>query len=495
MKKYVNLIVLMCLLATGCAKQGVVITIDVLNQPEVNRLIYSAPLSGTIYYGFSDTLKAKETGKFELKLELKQPSFIAIWDERAQNRVKMLVEPGRNYHVSMDSERNVQITGANEKGQMLYTTLPDPIPVVWGLGTIGIDYTTAGLSFADVHHKISELKQAEMSGFKELLDKREITKSFFKLVQKDRDCYCAALQAIHTLITVHVAIECGTNVNTDELLQTLKEIIAQYPPNDESFLLSSFWGEYAESYVKYYRQLFQEDFDVEKLKELIDNRTFVLNESKKYLNGKMLEFFRARTIHYRCLEGRTILSNVKSKKDFISLFEDFEKDYPESEYSKYIRPHIDEIVYYHQVMERPFDEDILFLDNFSSFATLDEVTKPWRGKKIYIMIWRTGIPNCNECEMEFQHHDALKKILAENDVQLLYMYFNYEPFYRRDNWKDVIKLYHLTGLHFRANEQLRMKLNKQLDKTPWYLLIDEKGNIIAEPAKSPSELVAGEKLF
>jgi hypothetical protein len=30
---------------------------------------------------------------------------------------------------------------------------------------------------------------------------------------------------------------------------------------------------------------------------------------------------------------------------------------------------------------------------------------------------------------------------------------------------------------------------------PWYILIDEKGNIMDERAKSPSQLVAGEKLF
>jgi len=109
------LIALMFLIITGCAKREVLITVEVHEQSDVDMLIYSVPISGTTYYGFTDTIKQNETGKFELSLKITQPSFIIIRDESFQNRVKLLVEPGKNYHISMKPEKNIQITGANEK--------------------------------------------------------------------------------------------------------------------------------------------------------------------------------------------------------------------------------------------------------------------------------------------------------------------------------------------------------------------------------------------
>ena len=97
MKQFLS--VLLPLIMIGCSKQDIVITVEFPEQPEVNTLIYSVPVSGTAYWGFSDTLKRSETGKFELNLKVTQPSFVTIWDENYSNRVKLLVEPGNSYNV------------------------------------------------------------------------------------------------------------------------------------------------------------------------------------------------------------------------------------------------------------------------------------------------------------------------------------------------------------------------------------------------------------
>ena len=488
--KYLNLIALMCLLVNGGAcstKQEVVITIDVREQPEVHTLIYTVPLSGTSYYFFSDTLKAKGTGKFELKLELKQPSFITV--SGSQMYVKMLVEPGCKYHIFMYPKNDVQITGDNERGQMLYSTaLLDPIYIEWGMAKFFNpgDHVGDTLSPAFVHHKISGLKQSDMSKFKDLLDEGEITKSFFDLVKKDRDCFYAALEAFYLVNKIYYdRVERGMKIE-DEVLQTLKKIYEQYPPTDERFLFSPCWPEYACLYITKYRPFVQDGFDVEKMKafekmrEFETDRTFytyVINESKKYLSGKMLEFFRARYIHDGCFVGRYSLVSIKSKKELIPLFEQFEKDYPQSEYSKYIRPYMDEIVSYHQTAERPFDKDISFLEGAETFNTLEDVIQPLRGKKTYITVWATrGF----SYERVLEHNDELKKILAENDVQQLYICFDFEADDWRINWEYLIKFYHLTGSHMRANDSLRYSLHKRLDRTPWYILVDENGHIIEE---------------
>ena len=135
-----------------------------------------------------------------------------------------------------------------------------------------------------------------------------------------------------------------------------------------------------------------------------------------------------------------------------------------------------------------------------SINTLAEAIKPLHGKKIYIDIWATW---CKPCLMEFAHNEALKKILAENDIQQLYISLDNE----NKTWIDFINInqYNFTGTHIRANNGL---LGSDLLKLfftnagggielsiPRYILIDEKGNIVEEHAKRPSQIVLGEKLW
>jgi len=490
------LIALVLLLITGCTKREVLITVEIHEQSDVDTLIYSVPVSGTTHYGFVDTIKQNEAGKFELSLKITQPSFIAIWDAGYKNHVKLLVEPGNSYHVAMKPERNVQITGANEKGLMLYTALPDPGFIEEELLKI-INYwdnnilDTTSLTF--VHQKINELKQSDISKFKDLLNNREISKLFFDLLQKDRDCYYASMEAKFSIIKANRSLNTETKIE-NEVLENLKKIYDQYPPTDESLLFSSFWQEYAEGYVQGYQQFIQKDYDPQKLHELSKEgtiNTYYINESKKYLSGKALEFFQASHIYFICFQNRY-------DKELISLFEQFEKDYPKSEYSKYIKPRIDEIINYHRIIEQPFDKDMVFIDNYETFNTLKDAIKPLAGKKIYIDVWATW---CVPCKREFANNEALKKILGEKDIQQLYISIDRDD--DDQQWKDLIKYYHLTGTHIRANKEFNINLMKMFSKNakdpsiaiPWYILIDEHGNIMNERAKNPSQLVAGEKLW
>ena len=476
----------MLLIITGCNKHDIMITVELLDQPEVNSLVYSVPILGTNFLGFVDTLKQNETGKFELNLKITQPSFITIWDEDYTNRVKILVEPGNSYHVVMDTLENVQITGANAKGQMLYATFPDPNYIEVELRKIGINHLNPNdtVSLMYVHDKISELKHSEISKFKELLDNREISKSYFDLILKDRDCYYASFETRFSIIKANQKIE-------DNLLEKLKQIYDQYPPHDESLLFSSFWREYVEQFIIGYKQYFQKDFSYQKIQNLRKDGTYytyIIEESKKILNGKALEFFQAIHINKGC---------GSFEKGLISLFEQFEKDYPKSEYSKYLKPGIDNLIYYYQVIVKPFDPAIRLMDNYETINTLEEAIQPLQGKKIYVDVWGTW---CGPCRAEFIHSKALKKILEEHDIQQLYISIGDND---DQKWRNYIKYYHLTGTHIRGNQELFIDLEKKYSKNlshsyiaiPWYILIDEKGNILEEYAKSPSELVSGEKLF
>ena len=499
MKRVILMIIpaLICgMVFTGCNRQGVVITIEVQDQSDVNTLIYTVPISGTVFWGFVDTLKQNGTGTFELNLKITQPSFIIIRDETSVNQVKLLVEQGENYFVSMKPEKNVQIAGANEKGQMLYATFPDPEFVELELRKF-VDLRNDTISLNFVRQKINELKQSDMLKFQELLDCGEISKSFFNFVQKDRDCYYASMEARFLLIKMYPSLRAETKIE-DELFENLKEIYDHYPPNDDRFIFSHFWSEYVNLYITEYKQFIREDFDLQKNRELRDTEIFhthIINEAKKHLTGKRLEFFCARYIHFECFQG-SYKGNFE--KEFIQLVNQFEKEYPKSEYSKYIKPYIDKIIDYHQIIEQPFEANMLFIDNYETIKTLEEAIKPMLGKKIYIDVWATW---CGPCKVEFVHNDALKKMLGENDIQLLYISIDRDEY--DQNWKNEIKYHRLSGTHIRANNEFNLHLMKLFSKSeenpyiaiPWYILIDEQGNIMEERAKPPSQLVTGVKFW
>ncbi len=482
-------ILLLSLMIAGCNKQETVITGQLISVSDIKTLVYSVPISETNYWGFSDTLKLDENGNFELKLNITQPAFMTIWNPKPYKSVKLLIEPGNKYHIRMDIENDVQISGANEKGQMLYTSLPSPFYIE--MEAKGLIKDT---SLTSIYNQIVDLKQNDLSKFKGLLDRKEISKSFFDLIQIDRDCYYASLEARISLIKAYKPFGQGTLEEGNVMLENLKKIYTQYPPNDDRFIISSFWPEYTNHYIIDYQQFVQKFFDLQKLQDLNASgtvATYMIHESKKYLTGQMLEFFQATYIYFRSVE-------YDYEKELISLFEQFEKDYPQSGYSKYIKPQIDKIIDYYKVIEKPFDNTMVFMEHYETMNTLDEVIKPLLGKKIYVDVWATW---CGPCREEFKNNENLKKILAENDIQQLYISIDREE--RDQKWKDAIKYYNLTGTHVRANKELYNNLMKQFDKKaatpyisiPWYILIDEKGNNLEEHAKSPSKLVSGESLF
>ena len=62
----------------------------------------------------------------------------------------------------------------------------------------------------------------------------------------------------------------------------------------------------------------------------------------------------------------------------------------------------------------------------------------------------------------------------------------------------MIKYYKLEGYHIRANEKFGSDLREIFNQNgrisiPWYLLVDENGEIVVEHAKRPSQLKELEK--
>ncbi|KAA6345537.1 Thiol:disulfide interchange protein TlpA [termite gut metagenome] len=491
MKQTFLFLTLATMLLSGCSKQEAILTGKISGTAGSKTLVYTAPISETCYLGFTDTLQVDDTGSFEVKFAITKPVFITLWTIEPYKQAKLLIEPGKSYDLVFEDEKDVQISGQNEKGQMFLSTLPNPSYVEME-GRSFIRDT----SLLSIHENIEKLKQDDLNHLKELLERKEISPVFFKRTEADRNCYYASLETRILLIKTYPLIQKRSDEDLlkagGNLFKKLEEIYSQYPPNDENLIISSFWSEYAEGYVTGYKQFSQPDFDMAKFSQMRQDETihaYMMHESTKYLTGKVLEFFQARYIHF------IAYAHDDYEKELITVFDRFQKDYPQSQYANYVAPLIEKIVAYHQIIEQPFSEEMKFMAHYEDINTLEEAVKQLKGKAIYIDVWATW---CSPCKHEFQHNAALKKILAENDIQQLYISIDDDK--REKRWENGIKYFHLTGTHIRANKSLWNDLAKRFDKKngamlsiPWYILVDKNGNVLDEHAKSPSQLVTGEE--
>ncbi|MDR1115863.1 MAG: AhpC/TSA family protein [Tannerella sp.] len=490
MKKLIFIVFILSAILTGCSKKETVITGKLTGGEQL--VAYSAPLDGMSYYyvrdyGFVDSIRTDADGNFELKPDVSRPVFITLWASHSNVEVKLLVEPGGHYDVQVGDDKKAQISGTNAAGQMLYAVLPNPAFVELEVRDL---VWNDDVSLDMIHSRIDSMKQADMTMFGQLSDDGEISQSFSDLAMADRDCYYAAMKTRVLLVKTYNLIQNSDTSGYNRFIDALATVYKQYPPDGERLMFSSFWRQYVQLFATEYCIYSQKDMTPDRMREMRRDGTFrayVLSSAKQQLTSKAFEFFQAGYLYFNTVEG-------DYSTDFITLFEQFEKDYPRSKYSKYLKPQIDKIVDYYRTVEQPYDETVRFLDNYAGINSLKEAVKPFAGKKIYVDVWASW---CGPCKAEFAHNKALKTILAENDIRQLYISIDSDD--RVQQWEEAIKYYSLSGNHIRANESFVVDLRRIFGREdgalsiPWYLYIDENGNIVSNSAQRPAEIVANGK--
>ena len=468
------------LLGAHSRVQETVITGQVIGNTD--KIVFSNPNQGTNFTGFRDTTFVDENGRFELKFNLRQPAFISLWNPIERSFFRLLLEPGSQSHILIDTENGIEISGTNEAGQRLLKTLPNRLEIE----TIG---SFAEKSSTAIYEKIQSLIEADMREFRQLRDENKISTSFYELIKIDRNVYYALVESnVLVFKTLAALMFEGRGDEFNNLLENWKRIYAQHPPDNENLLISTFWFEYAQMFFGEFALISEKDFNIFRMMELLDcgavYAAFRINQAQKQLIGKSLEFFQAATL-FSAARGNF-------GKKLIALFQQFKENYPKSEYSRYIQPLMDRIVAFHR--DTDLSDNIIFIENSENINTLAELIEPMKGRKIYITVWATW---CGPCRAAFRYSEVLREILDRNNIQMLYISIDNEN--ATQQWKDIIRFHDLAGKHIRANENLikndLIDADSRSIAVPLYILIDEQGNILQRNAQEPSQIVSAGNIY
>ncbi len=477
-------ILLIGLLGCQSSKNKILINGKIIGDiPE--KVDYTSPINGICNWWFTKSVQPDSLGNFQINIDSDQTIFIKL---RTSNKTQgtLIVEPGETYDVRFDLNNKEKVFYVTDKSSVLqetYNKLPNPEHIQIGAGEFMRDSVAS-----TIKKTIEQRKTDEIGQFEKLLSDKIISSKVLELVKTDRNCYYDAVLSTVAWLKCHMTMQGREKVFADEFDNLWKGTFEQPLLSNPEIVKSPWFNFYAECYI-YFKEYVNGNFTKEKLEALRESKQtkiYRVNKAKEYLNPEVCEDYIANYLYEECFQK-------EYEKELIGLFENFKADYPKSEYIQYISPLIDEIVKFHKIADSDFNEKIKFVKNYPNLNTLSEIANTFTKGKIYIDVWATW---CGPCKAEFEYKEELKNLLQKNDIQILYISIDREQ--DSVQWKNMIKFYNLEGYHVRANKELGAELRKIFDRDgaigiPWYILIDNNGNIIKKHATHPSQIKELEK--
>ena len=437
------------------------------------KLLYTA-IQNDFYNGwFKDSVIIDSTGSFLITLSIDKPVFIGL--QSKSNFKKMIIEPDKTYEIEIRGKQ-INIIN-NDDAQTFYDALPKfPPNAARNIPKDVSDYESIRSSYDEkFDNELQELAKINCSS-----DLRA-------LITSERQVYYNF--AISTIASINYNTAYRNNVTPENaVIQMWSDAINDTFITDATTKKTYYYYDLLR--MAFWSNLYTK-LDYESIKLIRKEKreqglihTYNIELAKLLLPEDVIEYYTATYI-------QATTRQKKFEKELINLFEEFKTDYPESKYTTYIAPNINEIEYYYEKVAREANENYKFVDNYENITSLAEALEPFNGKKVYVDIWATS---CGYCKDEFKHNKKLKEILKSYGIEILYISLDSDR--HKNRWNDIIKFYELEGNHIRATKELGNDLKEKLKEysgMPHYLIIDKKGNIVNDNAARPSNISELEK--
>ena len=308
--------------------------------------------------------------------------------------------------------------------------------------------------------------------------------NFYSLVKTDREIYYQSLIAKVGYQKYLNFARFDGELYTPEVYEMWKESFRE-DLLDSTNIRSPWLYIYTQSYM-YFKEFTEESgWDEEKWKALGEEGAYYkykISLADKHLSDDLKEYYLATFIHYWAFQRHY-------DKEFLEVFEDFKNRYPESEYSEFVQPEIDRIVDFHKQSEEFGNPNIKLVGQRENVNSIQDLISRFPGKRLYVNFWATW---CGPCKDEFDHNPELYKLLKTYDIEAVYVADDEDS--REEQYKKMIDYYNLEGHNIRTTEAMHKDLFQQFSPKknilalPWFMLVNERGEIVVHQASGPSEL-------
>ncbi|MES2275400.1 MAG: TlpA disulfide reductase family protein [Bacteroidota bacterium] len=439
------------------------------------------PVNG--YYGLPNTktYTLNEQSGIQVPNGLKTAGNIAIGYNGKTTRV--FVEPGESLHVNITVAGKKQITdadGPNAAGIKLAEKLSHPFYQSGARTYFKKDSTMAGI--------VTLIKRdidRETQPFDSLMVLKKITPAFYSGIKRDILCYYASVKAAVILVEYarstydvkHPTYKASLNKDMEA---AWPEIYKNFPPDEYAAGSPDFYY-YAKDYIMWYKTMYlgskagtyqAHPYNAENQYDM----KYMAFDS--YFTGKLKEYLLAMYLYEELLQQ-------DYQPQLVQLYNRFNATYPASAYTTYLTPAVNNINTYLAKARENFKPNQRLLAS-STINNFDELMVNFKGKTVFIDMWATW---CGPCKAEFEFNPDLKKYLADNKVEMLYISMD------KDNadkqWQEMIKYYDLSGNHVRTTDNLRTDLmNRFWDgkgySIPRYVIVKD-GVIVEKDALRPAD--------
>ncbi|WP_046755055.1 TlpA family protein disulfide reductase [Kordia jejudonensis] len=444
-----------------------------VNAPDIQFIEVRNPIDDFILWNEkTDTIYKNEQDEFVFTKTIETPEFINVII--GQKNLKAILLPGQRIEIIPQDSAYV-FTGKHNAGMEFLNSVERPYFTMTESNKFKNDTLVT-----QVVEKINLLKNAELETLQNSIDTKKIDPKLEEILKKEIDYFYAMRTA--QIVTTKQYFQ--TTI-PDDFLALFEETVTTYPLETE--YKPSFWNTYANTVLKEHATY-----------EVLSEGTITKDSLQNYYtNDKMHPF------HYnliRTYENQSVAEKAaaayiieeakqtKFEKSLISVFEQFQEDFPNSVYTPYLKPDIDKIREYHLKISGEMPADVKFYEN-ETVASLTDLLADLKGEPYYIDLWATW---CSPCKREFKHNDTLNALLKEKGYKKLYISLDKPE--KRTKWEQDIKYFELDGLHLLASQEFFVDFEKNHSLVdgyvtiPQYLIVDKKGNLVTNNAPRPSDI-------
>jgi thiol-disulfide isomerase/thioredoxin len=459
------------LLVISCIKEIAPASVNV-KASDVKFITIRTPIDDIMLWDQkTDTIYPNEVNEFVFEKKIEQPEFIRIVVD--ETYIKAILLPEKTVNV-IATEKKLSFTGENSVGQQFLNDVTHPYFTVTESNRYKKDTTAVLLA-----EKMASIKQPELDSLQKFTDAKKIDAEFAEILQKEIDYFYA-----RRLTQVITAIQYEKIPIPDDMITLLEETIAKYPL--KTAYKPESWYAYAETVLQnkpMYHELAKGIITKDTLQQYYENdalHPYYYKLIQSYEDAEIAEKAAATFIIDKAKQNRF-------EKSLIGVYEQFQKDYPNSIYTQYLTKDIEKIKAYHEKIAGPMPKEMKFYEN-EEVASLSEMLPDLQDKKYYVDVWATW---CGPCKKEFEFNEPLNALLKEKGYEKLYI--SIDKAEQRKKWQQDIKYFDLSGLHLLASQAFFVDFEKNHSKydgyigIPQYLLIDN-GKIVTNDAPRPSEI-------